>query len=161
MAKFKIKYVKFVFTPKLNTGVDCKIPPEIKIGFGSRHTDEHNEHWFNRNHIGVIFSDYLENDHRKYDKKAKFTESEASFLLLQYLEDNLKQARKTKKEMHDTLERLKVNGVNVISQERLWDYSLLVNKRELEFNEKACKIWRKKVREIKNSKEYIWELLHK
>lgn len=161
MAKFKIKYVKFVFTPKLQRGENWATPPDVKIGFGNRHTEEWNTYFFNSNHIGIIFSDYLKGDKRKYDKHAKFTESEASMLLLQYLEDNLKDARQTKKDLAKTLERVCDYGLNSTAQKSMWEYSLTVNKRELEYNTAACKIWRKKVREIKKSKEYMWEQLAK
>lgn len=145
----KIKYVKFIFTPIFNRGSDWATPPKPVIGFGNRHTDEWNQYLFNGNHIGIIFSDYLKDDPRKYDKKAKFTENEAAILLLQYLEDNLKKARKNKKELQATEESL------------VTEYLRKVTERELIFNTEACKIWRKKVREIKKSKEYMWELLNK
>lgn len=161
MKKFKIKYVKFVFTPKLNRGNDWATPPDVKIGFGSRHTEEWNEYMFNSNHIGIIFSDFLNGDKRKYDKHAKFTESEAAILLLQYLEDNLKDARKQKKELQTTLERVEQYGVNPYSQARMWEYSVSVNQRELDYHAAAVKIWRKKVREMKKSPEYLWEQLVK
>ena len=161
MAKFKIKYVKFVFTPKHNRGNDWATPPDVKIGFGSRHTEEWNTYFFNSNPIGVIFSDYLQGDPRKYKKQAKFTESEASILLLKYIEDNLKDARKTKKDLYKTLENVNNFGCNPHAQAAMWDYSLAVNKRELAYNIAAAKIWRKKVREIKKSKEYMWEQLAK
>lgn len=161
MAKFKIRYVKFLFSPKQHRGEDWKKAPEAKMAFGNRHTDEYNTYMFNGNHISIIFSDYLRNDPRRWDKKAKFTESEASILLLKYLEDNLKDCRKTKKDLEKTLENSVNFGVEPYAQARMWEYSIAVNKRELEFNQNACKIWRKKVREIKKSPQYLWEQLLK
>ena len=161
MAKFKIKYVKFVFTPKTHRGDDWAKPPNATIGFGSRHTDEWNFYNFNSNPIGVIFSDYLHGDPRKYKRGAKFTVSEASILLLKHLEDNLKEARKSKKQLYKTLAEIDQYSKTPDYQKSLWDYSLTVNKRELEYNLAAVKIWRKKVREIKKSPEYLWEQLYK
>jgi len=152
MAKFKIKYVKFVYTPKHLRGNDWATPPEAKIGFGNRHTDEYNNYMFHGNHISTIFSDYLEGDKRKWDNKAKFTESEASILLLQYLEDKLKDCRKSKKQL---------DSMAFYHDSPMTEYSRKVNQRELAYNTEACKIWRKKVREIKKSKEYMWEQLSK
>jgi len=161
MKKYKIKHVKFVFTPKQHRGTDWAVPPNVDIGFGSKHTDEWNRYNFNSNHIGVIFSDYLQGDPRKYSRKAKFTESEASILLLKYIEDNLKEARKSKRELFKTLENIENYGVTPHAQSAMFEYALTVNKRELAFNIEAAKIWRKKVREIKKSPEYMWEQLTK
>jgi len=161
MAKFKIKNVKFVYTPKNHRGNDWATPPDVKIGFGNRHTDEYNQYMFHSNYIGVLFSDYLHGDPRKYKKSAKFTESEAMILLLKYLEDNLKEARKTKKELDKILLDVKNFNTNSHAQKTMWEYSISVNKRELAYNIAACKIWRKKVRVIKKSPEYLWEQLLK
>lgn len=152
MAKFKIKYVKFVFTPKHRPGTDWATAPKPVIGFGNRHTDEWNQYLFNSNNISIIFSDYLKDDPRKYDKKAKFTESEASILLLKYIEDKLKDCRKSKK---------RLDSMDPIHDSSMTEYSRKVNQRELDYNTEAVKIWRKKVREIKKSKEYMWEQLSK
>jgi len=161
MAKFKIRYVKFIFTPKTQQGENWATPPDVKIGFGNRHTDEWNKYMFHSNNISILFSDYLRDDPRRYKRTAKFTESEASILLLQYLEDNLKDARKDKKDLYKTLEDIDKFSFNPEAQKSMWNYSLAVNKREILFNEAACKIWRKKVREIKKSPQYLWEQLSK
>jgi len=63
--------------------------------------------------------------------------------------------------LYTTLERVEQYGVNPYSQGKMWEYSLMVNKREIEYHQAACKIWRKKVREMKKSKEYMWEQLAK
>ena len=158
MAKFKIKYVKFVYTPKHRPGTDWATAPKPVIGFGNRHTDEWNQYMFNSNNISIIFSEYLKDDPRKYDKKAKFTESEASILLLKYIEDRLARARKEKRRLDKmTTGMAGLPGKNICGIE----YAKTVNKRELTYNTEAAKIWRKKVREIKKSPEYLWEQLSK
>jgi len=64
-------------------------------------------------------------------------------------------------DLYKTLENIKNFGPNPHAQASMFEYALTVNKRELAFNETAAKIWRKKVREIKKSKEYMWEQLAK
>lgn len=161
MAKTKIRYVKFVFTPKNNIGTDWKNCPEPVIGFGNRHTDTWNTYQFNQNYISTICSDFLKDDKRRWQKHAKFSEAEASILLLKYLEQELKEARQNLKDVMKTIEKVTEDESHAPHQLHMWDYSLAVYKRGIKFHEKACKIWRKKVREIKKSPEYMWEQLLK
>ena len=150
MKKYKPKLVKFVFTPKQYSGSEWSTPLPVNYNFGNKHTDQLNEYLYNRNHISLLFSDELRDDPRCYDKKTKFTENEAYILLLKYLEDRLKSARKEKRR----LDRVK-------DSDHGHEYARKVNNRELIHNTEAVKIYRKKVKEILASKEYMWEQLNK
>jgi hypothetical protein len=159
MAKFKIKYVTSIFCPKLHRGDDWKNPPDRNYELGNIHTDTLNIYMYHKNSIGLLCSDFLDGDSRKY-KKAKFSESEASILLLKKIEQDLKEARRDRKqllELFDIAERAdpQPSGIAML------EYRKNVNDREILFNERQAKIWRKKVREIKKRPEYIWEQLSK
>ena len=162
MKKYKPRLVKFVYNRKQYSGENWAEMPPVDIHFGNRFTDTINSYQYNGNNISMLFSDELEGDVRKWDKKAKFTESEASILLLKYLEDRLKKARKQKKLLDqqdiDLAKYPKLpDGLNIFST----NYARTVNTRELMYNTEAVKIWRKKVKEILASPEYVWEQLNK
>jgi|688.fasta_scaffold48638_6 hypothetical protein len=164
MKKYKTKLVKFVFTPKLYIGDDWYKPPNPDYHFGNRYTEELNTYQYNRNHISVLFSDELSDDPRQYNRKAKYTINEAHIILLQYLEDRLKSARAEKRR----LDRLTTNSKNYprnpITNEYMssgLEYALTLNNRELAHTLEAVKKYRKIVKEIKASKEYMWETLNK
>lgn len=165
--KFKIQYVKFIFTPKLFRGANWGDAPELPTHFGNRYTDKIHSYHYNRNHISRILSDYVD-DERKYDCKVKFTVSEASIAYLQYLEEKLSDAKKTKRQ----LDRFKKKEQEIFANSEISDghkaytsgqseYARIVNNRELDYNTKKIKIWREKVKHIKASPEYIWEQLKK
>ena len=164
MKKYKLKTVKFVFTPKQIAGRDWKEPCPSSYRFGNKFTETTNKYEYHQHHIGILFSDELQHDKRKYDKKAKFSESEASILLLEYLKNNLKESQKEKRRL-DRLDKSqnKYPKTGIIDQinEGMMSYARIVNNRELKHNKESCKIWRKIVKEIKESPEYIWELLNK
>lgn len=162
MKKYKPRLVKFVYNRKQYTGENWSTSPPVDIHFGNRFTDTINSYQYNGNNISMLFSDELKGDVRQYDKKAKFTESEASILLLKYLEDRLKKARKEKKRLDQyeiSLAKYPTlpDNIKVYST----DYARTVNNRELTYNTEAVKIWRKKVKEILASPEYLWEQLNK
>lgn len=165
MAKYKIKYVKYVFNHKLYRGERWAETPPAEHYFGNRYTETLNSYQFNQNYICDIFSDFLEDDPRKWDKKAKFTEAEAHILLLKYLEKSLRDARTEKKRLdglEETLARVPQlpNNLGHYSEDGL-SYARVVNNRSLDFCQKAVKIYRKKVREIKKSPQYLWEQICK
>jgi hypothetical protein len=166
MKKYKPKTVKFIFTPKLNRGNDWSKPTKPDYHFGNRYTEELNTYQYNRNHISVLFSDELENanDDRRFDKKATYTVNEAHILLLKYLEDCLKSARKEKRRL-DTLEKIHTKRFDSVKDVNITvlglGYAKTVNARELAHNLEAVKKYRKIVKEIKASPEYLWELLNK
>jgi hypothetical protein len=119
---------------------------------------------YNRNNISILFSDELADDIRKWDTKSKFTENEANILLLKYLEDRLKSARAEKRR----LDRLTTNSKNYprhpITNELMnsgLEYAKTVNNRELTQNLEAVKFYRKIVKDILKSPEYMWETLNK
>ena len=164
MKKFKTRYVKFVFTPKQHRGSDWATAAEPDYRFGNRYTDTIHQYNWDQNHISIIFSDELYGDPRKYDKKVKFTKNEAHILLLKYLEDNLKNARKEKRRLDEIKKRVETQPIieDVINLELVgYDYARTVNNRNLEHNSKAVKKYRKIVKEILASKEYMWEQLNK
>lgn len=160
MAKFKIKYVTNVFCPRLNRGDDWKEPPKRNYELGINHTETLNRYMYNSNTIGLLCSDFLDGDSRKY-KKAKFTYSEASILLLKKIEHDLKEARKDRKQLNELFEIHERSDPQGSHSTAMLEYRRHVNDREILFNECQAKIWRKKVREIKKSPEYIWEQLSK
>jgi hypothetical protein len=166
MKKYKTKTVKFIFTPKLNRGNDWSKPTKPDYHFGSRYTEELNPFQYNCNRISVLFSDELENDNddRRFDKKATYTINEAHILLLKYLEDCLKSARKEKKRL-DTMEKYHTKRYDSFKDVNITflglGYAKTVNARELAHNLEAVKKYRKIVKEIKASPEYLWELLNK
>lgn len=164
MKKYKLKLVKFVFSHKLHRGNDWDKPTEPDYHFGNKYTDKLNSYIYNRNHISLLFSDELKDDPRQYDKKAKYTVNEAHILLLKYLEDNLKQARKEKRR----LDRITIDSKNYprnpLTNEFMssgLQYARTVNNRELAHNLNAVKVYRKVVKDILKSPEYMWELLNK
>jgi len=164
MKKYKPKLVKFVFTPKQYSGSEWSTPQPVDYHFGNKHSDKLSEYTYNRNHISLLFSDELRDDVRQYDKKAKFTENEAYILLLKYVEDRLKLARKEKRRL-DRVE-LSIKNSPALPEHIAWsnhgyNYARTVNNRELKHNTQAVKVYRKKVKEILASKEYIWEQLLK
>lgn len=164
MKKYKPKMVKFVFCQKNYSGNEWATATPADYRFGNRRTDDVHQCRWNQNHIAVLFSDELKDDPRRWDKKAKFTENEASILLLKYLEDNLKKAQKEKRRL-DHLEKSEKKYPKLPDHLNLLStgiqYARKVNDRSLVHNKEAVKIWRKKVKEILNSKEYLWEQLLK
>jgi hypothetical protein len=90
--------------------------------------------------------------------KEKYSESEASILLLAHIEKELKDARKELRKVErlarETDERERSHSTNY----RI-DHSRIVYKEAIEENTKNAKIWRKKVKDIKASPEYLWEQL--
>jgi hypothetical protein len=164
MKKYKVKTVKFVFTPRLNRGNDWERPTEPDYHFGNRYTEKLNMLDYNKNHISYLFSDELVDDPRQYDQEAKYTVSEAHILLLKYLEDSLKQARSEKRRI-DKLEKNHVKRLNFPAGTDVQvvglGYAKSINKRDLAHNLIAVKKYRKIVKDILTSPEYLWELLNK
>lgn len=150
MAKFKIKYVKFVFFPKNRNGNDWNKTPEPDIRFGNRCTDTVNEYKWNKLHISHVFSEFLNDDNRRWRKDSKFTTSEATIMLLKYIEKKLKKCHSE----HKRLMKLDENSAGIY-------YAKNVNVRDREFYKQAAKLWRKKVKDLKKSPEYLWEQLSK
>ena len=165
MSKFKIQYVKFIFTPKLNRGNDWATPSELPTLFGNRYSDKVHKCQYNRNHISRLLSDYVDDD-RRYDNKVKFTTSEASIAYLQYLENELSDAKKNKRQLDrwekqrkEIFDKPEVSDGHKAYSSAQSEYARTVNNRELAYNTKAIKIWKQKVKEIKESREYLWEQL--
>lgn len=161
MAKFKLPKYKNIFYPRRYSGAhDWKEPTPVDYHFGNNHTEQLHQYKYCKISMGLYFSDYLKEDDRLYDKKATFTESEATILLLAYLEDHIKRARKEKKRLLRQIEIYEQNNTLSHNAPSL-EYALTVNKRELLHLEPAVKIYRAKVKAIKKSKEYVWEQLLK
>jgi len=152
MAKFKIKYVKNIFCPKHHRGNDWAEPMTLDYELGTNYTDNLSTYMYNQNRISLLCADFMDHDPRRYCKDAKFTVTEASVLLLKMIEHNLKRARQEKKRL-DNLTKSQENPMTY--------YAKKVNDRELTFSIRQAKLWRKKVRDIKKSKEYMWEQLAK
>lgn len=87
-------------------------------------------------------------------KSAKFTESEASIYLLARIERELKFRR-------SDVKRMKLTSKRKPEQANHLQYSIKRHNDLIEEYSKTAKIWRKKVKEIKASPEYLWELLRK
>jgi hypothetical protein len=149
-----MKYVKFLFCPKNKRGDQWAQPTELNYELGNKHSDKLHHYFYHRNYLGIMFSEFLEGDKRQYDKKAKFTVNEANILLLKMIEDNLKQARKDKKDMEKWI-------AATVTGNAMFEYRMKVVNRDIAFNLSQAKIYRKKVREIKKSPEYAWELLYR
>lgn len=162
MAKFKLNKYKFIFYPRRYAGAsNWKDPSPVDYHFGNKRTDKLNQYQYSKSDMGSFFSDQLKDDERRWSSKAKFSESEATILLLQYLEDKLKSARKEKKRL-DLMEKKKSFEFGHERNMMIHlDYARTVNNRELAHLVPACKLYRKKVKELKKSPEYLWEQLLK
>ena len=160
--KFKLKYYKCLFARRMHRGEsDNKI---VDYHFGNRHTEKLNHYEYHKYDMNWFFSDELDqlNDNRSYQKNSKFTESEATQLLLMYIEKKLKECQNDKRRNDRLLKNMSDNSINgIIRSAGILEYSLKVNRRELKFFKEAAKIYRKKMKTIKESPEYIWEQLYK
>ena len=162
MAKFKLNKYKFIFYPRRYAGAsDWAKSSPVDYHFGNKRTEKLNQYQYSKVDMGSFFSDQLKNDDRRWKHQAKFTESEATILLLQYLEDKLKSARKEKKRLDEMEKKKSFEFGHRQNMMIHLDYARTVNNRELAHLIPACKIYRKKVKEIKKSPEYLWELMIK
>lgn len=164
MKKYKTKMVKFVFYRRQYRDDRWADSPPVDYKLGNKHTEELCRYQYHSIHISHMFSDELVGDPRRWDKKAKFSINEATILLLQHMEDRLRLATNEKKR----LDRLEIKlksypshpAIDLI-QNTGYEYARKINQRELTHVKEAVKIYRKVVKEIKESKEYLWELMMK
>jgi len=152
--KFKIKKYKFIFIPDRN-----HLPQDDIYVFANKSSDELCN--LSKRKISYLFAPHMDpGDKRLYSLTAKFSEAEASQLLLKFLEERFKDSQNEKR-------RLKTwNGesLTVYSRLRGWhrhDRQTIIDTVNQEYDQahRRVKIWRKKVEEILKSPEYMWELL--
>ena len=153
--KFKLPKYKFIFYPVRHSGAtNWKDPSPVDYHFGNMFSKTLSKYKYNKMHMSVFFSEYLMEDDRQYDTTTKFSFSEANILLLRHIENKLKDCRKEKARLARIQKRIDETSLG-------FSYAEIVNKRELSHFTMAAKIYRKKVKEIKQTKEYLWEQLLK